>query len=205
MTPERLLDAIGLLDDDLIQEAEQAPASRKRRGGQSGRWFALAASLALVLGLGYGAVRLGLVSGMKGGGASLENASGGAMAPAGSGPSVSLDAEMGDGCTGESPEVLEPDMPAAPEELPEPDPLPTGFIQLSLDQSGTYLLTGADSELPEGAVQVGNLKEYTPEGPVPSTDVAAYVGLELWAAEDRTALYVALSDGQYAVAELVEP
>ena len=49
MNTEYLLDAIGLLDDDLIQEAETA---QKRRSGYRG-WTSLAACLAVVLVLGY--------------------------------------------------------------------------------------------------------------------------------------------------------
>ena len=60
MTAEHILDAIGLLDDDLILEAEgyAAPKARSWR-----RWTALAASFAVVILLGYGAVRLGVIGG----------------------------------------------------------------------------------------------------------------------------------------------
>ena len=75
MTGEHLLNAMGLLDDDLIQEAEEY--RRSRRGG--GPWLGLAASFAVVLVLGYGAVRLGTVGGAN-------NMSGGASAPAASAP-----------------------------------------------------------------------------------------------------------------------
>ena len=55
MTSEYLLDAIGLLDDDMIQDAEEGakPAFHWRR------WGAWAACLALVVALGYGASQLG--------------------------------------------------------------------------------------------------------------------------------------------------
>ena len=57
MNTEHILDAIGLLDDDLIREAEEY--SRPRASFDYRRWIGLAASLAVVLALGYGAVNLG--------------------------------------------------------------------------------------------------------------------------------------------------
>ncbi|RKI69742.1 hypothetical protein D7V91_05110 [bacterium 1xD42-67] len=64
MTTEHILDAIGLLDDDLIQEAERYLAPKRRLGARS--WAALAASFAVVILLGYGAVRPGMAGGGKG-------------------------------------------------------------------------------------------------------------------------------------------
>lgn len=77
MNAEYLLDAVGLLDDDLIREAEEY--SRPRRDYRP--WIGLAASFAIVLTLGYALTHLGM-----GGGAAPENqASGGAAdAPSGS-------------------------------------------------------------------------------------------------------------------------
>ena len=57
MNTEHILDAIGLLDDDLIREAEEY--SRPRVRHSYGTWLGLAASFAVVLALGYGAVNLG--------------------------------------------------------------------------------------------------------------------------------------------------
>lgn len=194
MTAEHLLDAIGLLDDGLLQEAEKISTVRRR--GSSSRWLGVAASLAVVAGLGYGMVRLGLIGGMSGGGMA-GNGGGfwesmhGSTAPAGSAPPCEADGTGGG---------MVPEDSASPEEPPAS--LPGGFVQLE----GVYLLTGQiEEQLPADAVQEGTLLAYELEGPVPATNVPEYVGLELWAAEDRTALYVALSDGQYAVAELVEP
>ena len=110
MTGEHLLNAMGLLDDDLIQEAEEY--RRSRRGG--GPW------------LGYGAVRLGTVGGAN-------NMSGGASAPAASAPaggepsaSAPLSPEGGDslpwgGQAGSAGDETELDRPSG-EPLPqEPD------------------------------------------------------------------------------------
>ena len=66
MNPEYLLDAMGLLDDDLIQEAEQYQR-RKPRINYS-RWLAWAASFAVVIVLGYGVTHIGM-----GGGGSAPN------------------------------------------------------------------------------------------------------------------------------------
>ncbi len=122
MTGEHLLNAMGLLDDDLIQEAEEY--RRSRRGG--GPWLGLAASFAVVLVLGYGAVRLGTVGGAN-------NMSGGASAPAASAPaggepsaSAPLSPEGGDslpwgGQAGSAGDETELDRPSG-EPLPqEPD------------------------------------------------------------------------------------
>ena len=102
MTAEHILDAVGLLDDDLIQEAEQYQRPKARLGYT--RWAGLAACVVLVLALGYGAAHLRFESGMSGGNAT---------APAGSVPSSS--AAGG--------EVLSEDRstPGMPEPTPKPD------------------------------------------------------------------------------------
>lgn len=121
MTGSHLLDAIGLLDDDLIQEAEEYTAVRKRFDYR--RWGSLAACCALVLALGYGALWLagggdlkkGLdQSGASGGAASMPAAS----APAGGN---SLPWDEADGSLNEayppapdSPSGSGPAEPAAP-------------------------------------------------------------------------------------------
>lgn len=81
MTSEHLLDAIGLLDDSLIQEAEGY--SRPRR--DYSRWMGLAAGFAVILALGYGATHIG---GMGGGGCAPEFSGGAAGAPSVSDSSV---------------------------------------------------------------------------------------------------------------------
>ena len=66
MNTEYLLDAIGLLDDDLIQEAETCSAPKRRSGYRS--WMSLAACLAVVVVLGYGLTHIRLDSSTKTGG-----------------------------------------------------------------------------------------------------------------------------------------
>ena len=62
MTANHLLDAMGLLDDELIQEAEEY---KRGKGKNYGTWLAWAASFAVVLVLGYGLTHLNI--GMSGG------------------------------------------------------------------------------------------------------------------------------------------
>ena len=52
MNADFLLDAVGLIDDDLILDAEAAPAARKAPPALR-RWAPLAACLALVIALGW--------------------------------------------------------------------------------------------------------------------------------------------------------
>ena len=80
-----ILDAIGLLDDSLIQEAEEYSRPRKQAGYRP--WISLAACLAVVIALGYGAVRLTYLGGGNGSGAApgqagcASNESQGGLAP----------------------------------------------------------------------------------------------------------------------------
>lgn len=69
MNAEYLLDAVGLLDDDLLREAEEYRQPRR----DYRPWIGLAACLAVVLTLGYALTHLGM-----GGGASGNGMSGGA-------------------------------------------------------------------------------------------------------------------------------
>lgn len=90
MNAEYLLDAIGLLDDGLIREAEEY-AVRKRKPGY-GSWLGLAACLALVVVLSYGMthLRMGGAAHDKasGGAASAPEASNGSTAPAAGEPAA---------------------------------------------------------------------------------------------------------------------
>lgn len=81
MKAEHLLDAMGLLDDDLIQEAEEY--RRPRFGRNYGVWLGWAASFAVVLVLGYGVSHFG----MGGGSSTAPAGSCGGSSPASSAPS----------------------------------------------------------------------------------------------------------------------
>lgn len=107
MTREHLLEAMGLLDDDLIREAEEPVRSRgKKRYLET--WISLVACLAIVLTIGYG-VMMGM---LPGGGNSASSASQGASAgdsesAGGSAPASSGTAtEPGDGSPNMSDEML---------------------------------------------------------------------------------------------------
>lgn len=120
MNAEYLLDAVGLLDDDLLREAEEyQPPRRDYRP-----WVSLAACLAVVLTLGYALTHLNL--GMGGGSEPPKNqmSGGAANAPSGScGATVEgpppASAEGTDGSSmqggGDWPEPNSPDA-AAPQE-----------------------------------------------------------------------------------------
>lgn len=119
MNAEHILEAVGLLDDDLIREAEEY--SRPRRN--YGAWTGLAASLAVVLILGYALTQLRL------GGGSLKasnTSSGGAGAPASSAqtsPAGAADLESPPSAEGAGSAGAE--LPAAPEPAPD-EPSPPG-------------------------------------------------------------------------------
>jgi len=66
MNAEYLLDALGLLDDDLIREAETCTVRRQRPRYRT--WMAWAACLAVVIALGYGAAHIRMGSGSDSGG-----------------------------------------------------------------------------------------------------------------------------------------
>lgn len=118
MTGSHLLDAVGLLDDDLIREAEEYRPSRRNYR----TWVSLAACLAVVLTLGYAVTHLNLGSG--GSAAPGNQMSGGAAsAPAGSyGGAEALPPESTEGTNGSgmqgSGDWAEPSTPdaAAPQE-----------------------------------------------------------------------------------------
>ena len=85
MNAEYLLDAIGLLDDDLIQEAEEYSRPRKRMNYRA--WISLAACLAVVITIGYGITHMEMGGGANsGGGAANQTAAG--SAPASEPPSA---------------------------------------------------------------------------------------------------------------------
>lgn len=111
MSADFLLDALGLLDDDLIADAEALPA-RAASPSRVRRWAALAACLAVVLFLGYGAARLSLLPWEGGGGLSSggnapdggaageasppDDSSGGAVEPPSPGSASGADSSAGD-------------------------------------------------------------------------------------------------------------
>ena len=217
MNTEHILDAIGLLDDDLIWEAEEY--SRPRRDYRP--WIGLAASFAIVLTLGYVLTHLNL--GMGGSAAPGNGMSGGAAgSPAGSyggaeaPPPASTEGPDGSGPqSGEgpgSPDAAAPQEPGAfgDSEVGSSEQGQQGIWVRGIYQAWTYYALSGDTvrELPPDSVPVGILSSLYPDAPSPYTNAEAYVGLELWKRPGEslpTVLYVVLPDGQCAIAELAEP
>ena len=138
MTAEHLLDAIGLVDDELIQEAEGYSAPRRRRN--PGMLLAWAASFTVVLVLSYGLTHLG----MGGGGAAPGN-KGMAGESQGAGSVTNAPSGGGDVSYGDGLPVPEPGDPAAPGE--------TGPLSILVD-GGLYRSTGELVQLSPGEGEV---------------------------------------------------
>lgn len=220
MNAEYLLDAVGLLDDGLIREAEEY--RRPRRDYRP--WIGLAASFAIVLTLGYALTHLGM-----GGGAAPENQASGSAANAPSGscggdgvppleeyrPPASAEGENGSGMPGggdwaepSSPDAASPQEPGAfgGSEVGSSEQGQQGIWVRGIYQAWTYYALSGDTvqELPPDSVPVGILSSLYPDAPSPYTDAEAYVGLELWQSPDEAYVYAALPDGGYAVGESVQ-
>ena len=104
-----ILDAIGLLDDSLIQEAEEYSRPRKQAGYRP--WISLAACLAVVIALGYGAVRLTYLGGSNGSGAAPGQAGCASNEPQGGSappPGAGIDNAPSED---QAPDVAEPALP----------------------------------------------------------------------------------------------
>lgn len=78
---EVLFDAVSAVREDLIEAAQNYVFRKKSHVWR--RYAALAACLAVVVGLGFGAARLGLLSGMGGSGSDTNGASSGAAPESG--------------------------------------------------------------------------------------------------------------------------
>ena len=197
MTREYLLDAIGLIDDDLIQDAEVRSAPVVSFTAFVRRWGSLAACLALVLTLSYVFLSSG---GMK-----KSEAPAPAPAPSSSAPAASAPASSAPAA---SEEVEVPSGSASTDSsagaIPSEPQVGTVFLG-----SGTYHLLGEFlDELPEGCRSLDTLVQFCNGAPSPSTDVSEYVGCALWTDDPNpipTRVYVQLSDRRYAVAVLVQP
>lgn len=106
MNAEYLLDAMGLLDDDLIQEAERYSCPKPK--ANYGRWMGLAASLAVVIALGYGVTHLG----MGGGNSMAPSGAGAASMPAASAPAGGMMLDNSADGSADYPEAPEPNAPS---------------------------------------------------------------------------------------------
>ncbi len=129
MSAEHLLDAIGLLDDDLIQEAEAYAAQGRKPGHRT--WLAWAAVFAVMVALSYGASHLG----MGGNSADPGWVSGGAnSAPAASTPAAS------------TPAATEGPSPSEPAGSPSADVA----LGASADSAGSNAESGGETEKIQG-------------------------------------------------------
>ena len=171
MTREHLLEAMGLLDDDLIREAEE-PVRRKKWNREA--WLSLAACLAIVLTIGYGAVHNGWwsansSSGSSSAGATAEDWSGGTGENTASSGTTTApqEAESGDASPGQSGEVLTLMVPVG-------------------DQVYSYQHWYAGDRvldtLPEGCRSLGQVEAYGEGEDTPYTDGDVFLGSQLWIA-----------------------
>ena len=192
MTREELLEAIGRVDDDLIQEAEDYRLPARRLGLT--HWRPLAGGLAACLVL---AAVLYLPFGMSGGG---DNTTSGAAG------SSSAAQDSGSGSWSGSGEAL-PENPSAGDESSGGSSSQEGGAAQDVlrTPAGEYTLTGEmASALPEGSRQLGVLfleGEDSQEGLY--TTRREYAGCMLWEGPDGT-LYVKLPGDGYALARPAE-
>lgn len=230
MTGEHLLDAMGLLDDDLVREAEEYRRPKRNYGP----WLGLAASFAVVLALGYGVTHIGM------GGAN--NMSGAASAPAASAPEAGeppashpaggddLPQENAGNADGQG-DILEPSSPSgyAPAE-PDASFTPPGagdseskyyIVRICItDRNVQYAydcrfdgVTVGDPQveipqletLPEGYRSLGRLRQMKTEEDfkLPHTDSGWYTGCPLWIQGEgwEGPVYLELPQGGYLVFE----
>lgn len=185
MTAEYLLEVMGLIDDGLIRDAE-ASVRRRPAFARWKQWGALAACLALVATLGYGATHLPVKCG-----------SGNSAAPSASAdaselrPDESWDA-VSDGSAGAD---------SAAESGAAGVPRSASIFTAA----GEYRLTGeVRHALPQDVQALEPLSGLYPDAPYPTTDTEEYVGCALFEAPDGR-LYVQLPGGGCAVAEPVQP
>lgn len=194
MTAEELLEAIGQVDDDLIQEAEayRLPARKPRFS----YWKPLAGGLAACLVL---AALFHLPSGMLSGGSS------GATAGSQAESSAAADSSAGGGSSPQEPESQ--DEPAGGNASSGSDSS-WDFVSsetLLCTPDRTYTLTGEIiSALPEDSRQLGVLfLEGEDSASHLYTSRKEYAGCMLWQGPDGT-LYVQIPGGGYAVGQAAE-
>ena len=199
MTAEYLLEAMGLIDDDLIQDAEVRPAARPAPARWR-QWGALAACLAVVAALGYGVTHLPMGGGSK----SSASPSADAAASTTCGSSQEDFACSSNSAAGAS-------SVATGSEGPEAGWL--GFRVLVTVDGLTYAYnhTYPPSEdhgpwaetLPEGCRSVGAIVDEENDLLLPHTDTGVYVGCPLWLEGEgqESTLYLELPQGGYLVCE----
>ena len=189
MTREHLLEAMGLLDDDLIREAEE-PVGKKKWNREA--WISLAACLAIVLTIGYGVVQNGWwsansSSGSSSAGAAAEDWTGntGDGAPASSETAAAPgEAESGNASSGMSGEVLAVMVPVGDQVY---------SYQHRYEQDRVL------DTLPEGCRSLGQVETYTQGEDTPYTDGDVFLGSRLWIAGEGWdgPVYLETPEGTY--------
>lgn len=176
MTSEYLLQAMGLIDDDLIAEAERPPVRHVQWTRRLSAWAA-----GLVLCVGLGTLLLHALPLAK-------NSSG--QSTASTAPTTGNSE-----CSTSSSDVVDPSAPGSA--VPE-----LGLIYT--DESVYSIYDTYTEVLPEGSREVGVLSVLSADTPYPATDAETYAGCPLWQGPDGR-LYVGLPGGGWAAAELVQP
>lgn len=189
MTREHLLEAMGLLDDELIKEAED-PVGKKKWNRES--WISLAACLAIVLTIGYGVVQNGWwsansSSGSSSVGAAAEDWSGGTggdNAASSETATAPGEAESGSASSGVSGEVLAVMVPVGDQVY---------CYQHRYEQDRVL------DTLSEGCRSLGQVETYTQGEDTPYTDGDVFLGSRLWIAGEGWdgPVYLETPEGTY--------
>ena len=173
MRHDKLLDAIGQVDDSLIDEAEYILRFPKQKKAviHWGRWAATAAALALVIGLGYGAMTR-FPMGMGGSGSAASSSTDNAAeapaeAPAGdSAEGDSSYSSSENGIWEETPAAEMPEIAAPAESAPAEEKAPAGEVEvITLTDPPTLYVSGT-------AIRSGNYEWTSPDGDEMRTVIA---------------------------------
>lgn len=200
MNREELLQAVGLLDDDLIQEAEAY-----RRPERNYRpWISLAACLAVVLVLGYGVTHLRMGGGMSGGASpSAPASSTAADYSALTGGDDLPPVNVPNGTENENQGGSGGDFQAPGEPGPAGGTL---LVSVCLDGqwyrfTHTYDGDPVLEDLPEGCVSLGEVERQGEDTAAPWTDGDGYLGCEVWLLPgeepDQNLIYLERPEGGY--------
>ncbi len=202
MNSEFLLEAIGLIDDELISDAERRTAKTVIPLAKILSW---AACLAVVIVLGYGVTHLRM-------GGAGNSAAPAASAPAASTPAASTPAAGAP--SGEAPAAPEPAAPAASapsgnehEQWGDGSPSMKDeqlLVTVPIDGKVCTFVHdyGEDRTvdvLPEGCRHIGKVETWSETSTAPYTDYDVYLGCELWLLDEgeHQTLYLELPEGGY--------
>lgn len=195
MTSEHLLDAMGLLDDDLIQDAEVVTQSRSQIiWNQFRRWAPTAACVALLL-IAVQFLPLRRDSSSE----STDAAS----------PSVGADASYSH-IAGDQESSTNSSVSPSMGQSSEEENLYHDSVSVTIDGlTYVYLRQYTDTPengprvetLPDGCQNVGVVEQIHEDITVPHTDTGIYIGCSLWleGEGEESTLYLELPEGGYLV------